>query len=487
MKKFLHKHGTVIALTLAGFFHLVSHLGTQFERYQICFAPSERAERGCEKDIDLVVLKQLYDLSLYGEGNGSEFKREWIDIIKKSTVVRNIPASNPDIPKYSLAVLGLIIYARYNQGLKASALQNSYSSDLEAFKTQVYENWVHGFNERKVIFKKQEFQAERDIATEINKLRGQGELTHLQEVLKRSNAIDEARFDLALEEIAASKSEFTLIKSENLRDAAKADKEMNKALGKNNDSGNNTGTDSKNKELINQLVNALKEHESGWLYKVLKIRKPLWIIGGQGAGKSTLAASIILLRHYIFGWELIEIVDAHAQKNCTKAWKYLMELGDNPPAVVGANNDYESINTSFTSIIERWTTRTEDDTPTQSLADEFTNLSDAPECKESAGRFVKHSLSDIRKAAEYWVFIAHYFTATATGDAKGTHTAKNNQTIQIERYSADGERPLSNATVNGLVDEKGKAIKNLEVTIPNWLRPETIYGHLNGKPIQFEG
>jgi hypothetical protein len=486
MKKFLHKHGTVIALTLAGFFHLASHLGTQFERYQICFAPSENSVRGCESDIDLVVLKQLYDLSLYGEGNSSEFKREWIDIIKKSAVVINIPASNPNIPKYSLAVLGLIIYARYNQGLKASALLRSYSSDLEAFKTQVYEDWVHGFNERKVIFKKQEFQSEREIALEINKLRGEGELTHLQQVLKRSNAVDEAKFDLALSEIAASKSQFTKSKSENLRDAAKADKEMNKVLNKGSSSGNNTTADSKNKELINQLVNALKEHSDGWLYKILSIQKPLWIIGGQGAGKSTLAASIILLRHYILGWELIEIIDAHAQKNCTKAWKYLMELGDNRTAVIGANNDYESINESFTSIISRWATRSEDDTPTQSLVDEYTNLSDAELCKDSSGRFVKHSLSDIRKAAEYWVFIAHYFTATATGDAKGTHKAKVNQTIQIERYSADAKTPLSNATLNGLVNEKGKVIQDLEVTIPNWLRPETIYGHFNGKPINFE-
>lgn len=285
MKKFLHKHGTVIALTLAGFFHLVSHLGTQFERYQICFAPSEKAVPDCEKDIDLVVLKQLYDLSLYGEGNGSEFKREWIDIIKKSTVVRNIPASNPDIPKYSLLVLGLIIYARYNQGLKASALQNSYSSDLEAFKTQVYENWVHGFNERKVIFKKQEFQAEKEIASEINKLRGEGQLKHLQEVLKRSDTIDEARFDLALSEIAAKKSEFSKLKAENLRDAAKADKESQKILGMKNNDQEPEGATSTKLELDEQYR---------WIYQLLKL--PFRVLSGeQGSGKSTLERLMIRL------------------------------------------------------------------------------------------------------------------------------------------------------------------------------------------------
>ena len=285
MKKFLHKHGTVIALTLAGFFHLISHLGTQFERYQICFAPSEKAVPGCEKDIDLVVLKQLYDLSLYGEGNGSEFKREWIDIIKKSTVVRNIPASNPDIPKYSFAVLCLIIYARYNQGLKVSTLQNNYSSELEAFSTKVYEDWVHGFNERKVIFKKQEFQAEKEIAEEINKLRHKGELIHLQEVLKRSNTINEAKFDLALEEISAKKSTFTKSKSENLRDAAKADKESQKVLGMKNSDMELESTTSTKLEL---------EEQYRWIYQLLKL--PFRVLSGeQGSGKSTLERLMIRL------------------------------------------------------------------------------------------------------------------------------------------------------------------------------------------------
>jgi hypothetical protein len=285
MKKFLHKHGTVIALTLAGFFHLASHLGTQFERYQICFAPSEKSVPGCEKDIDLIVIKQLYDLSLYGEGNSSEFKREWIDIIKKSMIVKNIPASNPDIPKYSLLVLSLILYGRYNQALKVSALQNNYSSNLEAFKTEVYENWIHGFNERKVISRKQEFQAEKEIAEEINKLRGKGELIHLQEVLKRSETINDAKFDLTLEEIAAKKSEFTKSKSENLRDATKASKEMNKMLGM------------KNSDLEPESVTSTKlelDEQYRWIYQLLKL--PFRVLSGeQGSGKSTLERLMIRL------------------------------------------------------------------------------------------------------------------------------------------------------------------------------------------------
>jgi hypothetical protein len=285
MKKFWHKHGTIIALTMAGFFHLASHLGTQFERYQICFAPSEKSVPGCQKDIDLIVIKQLYDLSLYGEGNSSEFKREWIDIIKKTTVVREIPATNPDIPKYSLAVLALIIYARYNQGLKASALQNNYPSELAAFQSKVYEIWVDGFQERKVIFKKQEFQAEREIASEINKLRGQGELIHLQQVLNRSNTIEEAKFNLVLEEIGAKKSEFTKSKSENLRDATKASKEMNKMLGM------------KNSDFEPESVTSTKlelDEQYRWIYQLLKL--PFRVLSGeQGSGKSTLERLMIRL------------------------------------------------------------------------------------------------------------------------------------------------------------------------------------------------
>ncbi|MFK0735707.1 MAG: hypothetical protein ACIWVG_32020 [Gloeotrichia echinulata HAB0833] len=476
MKKFLHKHGTVIALTLAGFFHLISHLGTQFERYQICFAPSEKAVPGCEKDIDLVVLKQLYDLSLYAEGNSSEFKREWIDIIKKSTVVKNIPATNPDIPKYSLAVLGLIIYARYNQGLKVSTLQNNYSSELEAFSTKVYEDWVHGFNERKVIFKKQEFQAEREIALEINKLRGKGELTHLQEVLKRSNTINEAKFDLVLEEIAAKKSEFSKLKAENLRDAAKADKEMNKTLGKGNDIGNNTTAESKNKELINQLVNALKEHEEGWLWTVVDAIKPIWLVGDMGTGKTNTSVAIGLIRKYCLDIPVFRIADRHLNGENSEVWNLL-------EAQLKADNDLailEAIQDAIERRDDRINSKVEE--PEQFLLDEFTQLAKLD--KESVERFVASTFSDTRKAKEYFIGVTHNLTNAAFGD--GTAEMRKGA-FYLQKFTLDNKKPLPRILIKtGLKDDLGNNLEDVEKTLPAWFRAETIFSHFNGKPINFE-
>jgi hypothetical protein len=403
-----------------------------------------------------------------------------IPLPEASLIIRDIPATGNSAFWFLLSPIASGI--AYLCWAKKSELNEQLAYDeLEIYKTHVKSTGVSARNER-------DFKAQTINSNWDNQRVKSGFISveAMQDKLKRQTELQDKTHDSALKQFATADSEMDKKIAENLRDKHKADKESQKVLGTKNKDEHITTSFSNNRELVNQLVDALKQHENEWLYKIIKIRKPLWIIGGQGAGKSTLAASIILLRHYLFGWELVEIIDAHAQKNCTKAWKHLMELGNNPPAVVGANNDYESINESFTGIIDRWALRSEDDTPTQSLVDEYTNLSDAEACKESAGKFVKHSLSDIRKAAEYWVFIAHFFTATATGKSEGTHKARVNQTIQIEKYSADGETPLSNATVNGLVDSKGKLIENMEVTIPGWLRPESIFRHFNGQPIQIE-
>lgn len=398
---------------------------------------------------------------------------------ESSITVRTIPATESTAIWFLVAPIASG-FAYLSWAKKAELNELEAHLELEGYKTQVK---LIGVDERN----KRDYKATK-INHKWDKKRiekGHISVDAVQDKLRRQTEVQDKTHTSALKQYDLADSEMNKKIAENHRDRLKADKESQKLLNIKNDAHVATN-DSNNQQLINQLVDALKQHEDGWLYKIIKIKKPLWIIGGQGAGKSTLAASIILLRHYILGIGLIEIIDAHAQKNCTKAWKHLMELGNNPPAVVGANNNYESIDESFTNVIERWASRTEDDTPTQSLVDEYTNLSDAELCKESAGKFTKHSLSDIRKAAEYWIFIAHFFTATATGKSDGTHKARLNQTIQIEKYSADGEKPLPNATVNGLVDEKGKLIENIEVTIPGWLRPETIWQHFNGKPIDFD-
>jgi hypothetical protein len=36
------------------------------------------------------------------------------------------------------------------------------------------------------------------------------------------------------------------------------------------------------------------------------------------------------------------------------------------------------------------------------------------------------------------------------------------------------------------VDEQGNNLDDVEKTLPDWFRPEKIYQHFNGKPLNFE-
>ncbi|MBE9053527.1 hypothetical protein IQ243_24600 [Nostocales cyanobacterium LEGE 11386] len=57
----------------------------------------------------------------------------------------------------------------------------------------------------------------------------------------------------------------------------------------------------------------------------------------------------------------------------------------------------------------------------------------------------------------------------------------------LEKFSANGETPLSRIVVRyGLVDENGNNLEDEERTLPNWMHPERIYQHFNGKPIHFD-
>ena len=226
------------------------------------------------------------------------------------------------------------------------------------------------------------------------------------------------------------------------------------------------------------MIEKLKEYEDGWLMKVVEFRKPLWLIGGMGSGKSSLASSIILLRHFLFDCNLEMLIDAHAQVNKLEAWEPLLEVFGNNLKIVGANNDYGAIAQAFTDSIERWA----DKMPkfkrgeigkSQMLVDEFSNLSDKDGCSHACSSFAKQALSDPRKAGEYVMCLSHFDTQTGTGNKGGTSKARKTQTIQIERKSANGEIPIPNVIVNGLPDEKGD-MEEFNATIPEWMRAEKI-------------
>jgi hypothetical protein len=250
--------------------------------------------------------------------------------------------------------------------------------------------------------------------------------------------------------------------AENLRDAREANGKFTQTP-----KTEEVGKDAKFK----QLTENIKQHEGGWLWEAMTSTKPIWLVGGQGSGKSSLASAIVLCRYHILGQKLELICDAHGHKNRLKAWKHLIPL---ECEVVGERNDYQGIAEGMMEAVQRWSDRTENDAAIQSLWDELTQLSMQPECEGEVKKFVRHSLTDVRKANEFLICIAHAFTNAATGNAEGFKELRDQETIQIKRKSKNGRQPLPHAELSGIYDDNGELILEQKVTVPDWFYPDKL-------------
>lgn len=234
---------------------------------------------------------------------------------------------------------------------------------------------------------------------------------------------------------------------------------------------------SPDEQLKDALIDALKNHEDGYLWKIINSLKPLWLIGNQGSGKTYTASAIALIRKYCLDAPIHQLIDRHATGDNAEVWKLL-------DAQFKAESEDE-ISIAFDDCCERWLTRIKQK-PTakqQVIVDEFTNLKSL--CGESAIAFFKMSLTDTRKAKEYLLGITHNATNESFPD--GTAAARKSGTILLEKFSANGETPLPRVVVRyGLVDDQGNSLEDEERTLPSWFHPEKIYQHFNGKLIDFD-
>lgn len=395
--------------------------------------------------------------------------------------VRDLPTDNPNqLLGYGIAVIGLwgvvgCLLVR-SQRLKRTDYE---LGELE--KTGDYATWQHNKHKREVKQHSTQLYTERlkdglsGLDTEERKTLG---------LTDEENERAKARIQLEdfMKARAVNHSVMDKTIAENLRDRAKAEQERGKIEGKTKgaiaENDNHHLTDQR---LISDLIEALKNHESGWLWKIIDNQKPVWVLGEAGSGKSTLAASIVMLREYLFDMPLYQLIDAHAGENLRNAWRYLS------PQLIAQTE--EEIGLAFDDARSRWLDRINNQPnkqPQQLLVDEFTNYSESDITKEPAKKFVKASLSDPRKAEERLVCIAHFFTNTAVGGSDGTAKGRSRGTIQIDRKTADGKTPLKVATINGLNNSDGDAEVDKKVTIPAWLTPESIHKHFNGQPIDFD-
>lgn len=83
--------------------------------------------------------------------------------------------------------------------------------------------------------------------------------------------------------------------ADNRLGTAKATKELDKISNTKQDT--NTATQvSPDEQLKNTLIDALKSHEDGYLWKIINSLKPLWLIGNQGSGKTYTAPVVDYIR-----------------------------------------------------------------------------------------------------------------------------------------------------------------------------------------------
>ena len=75
---------------------------------------------------------------------------------------------------------------------------------------------------------------------------------------------------------------------------------------------------------------------------------------------------------------------------------------------------------------------------------------------------------------------------TNTTFPEGTKDTRKAGMILVQKFSANGETPLPRIVVRyGLVDANGNNLEDVEKTLPNWLHPQKIHDHFNGKPLDF--
>ncbi|MBD2694847.1 hypothetical protein [Anabaena catenula] len=225
------------------------------------------------------------------------------------------------------------------------------------------------------------------------------------------------------------------------------------------------------------LIDALKGHEDGYLWKIISSLKPLWLIGNQGSGKTYTAGAIALIRKYCLDAPIYYTLDRHYTGENSKVWQHLESQN------VAQSED--EIAAAMADCGQYWLDRikAKPTNKTQIIVDEYTNLRGL--VGEVADTFFKLSLTDTRKAKNYLLGITH--NATNSSFPEGTKDTRKAGMILIEKFSANGETPLPRIVIRyGLVDENGNSLEDVEKTLPSWFHPEKFHQLFNGKPIDFD-
>ncbi len=390
-------------------------------------------------------------------------------------VVKVLPPEDSTAVGYGL-LSSLFLLAAYGTSKALTNYQEkSIHSQFKMLKIKALENDLIEQNHVDLFSFSKQNQAEitkqviaRQTQETIQQLKSDGELQ-----LDHLNGSLQGQLSLKSHQLQLSELDKETIKNnlETLELQRKIDKLSGKAQ------PDNQPKLSANEELKNSLIDALKNHEDGFLWTIINSLKPLWLIGNQGSGKTYTSAAIALIRKYCLDAPIYYLIDRHATGDNAEVWRYLQ------PKNVAENED--DISATMQDNIVFWGNRikSKPDNKLQVIVDEFTNLRGL--IGELADTWFKLSLTDTRKAKCYLLGITH--NDTNSSFAEGTKDTRKAGMILIQKFSANGETPLPRIVIrHGLVDAAGNNLDDIEKTLPNWFHPKKIYDHFNGNPINFE-
>ena len=206
---------------------------------------------------------------------------------------------------------------------------------------------------------------------------------------------------------------------------------------------------------------------------------PIIIWGKPGSYKSYTAAAIALLKHYLIDAGIESIADIDYEQNKNASWKYLIPL---EPNVYGDGINWESYGEAYLDAVTRSKTRTLQNKPIVSIWDELTNAKGKFSNAENIIPFV---IATPRKRNEHCILISHNLTQGCLGGCESISEPIKTQTYRLKLKTNPESKPLFKGILQGLVNSEGDELEDHPVTLPNWLRPEIIYGHFNGKSINF--
>lgn len=390
-------------------------------------------------------------------------------IPESSLIIRNIPATEDKAIWFLVAPIASgIAYLCWAK--KSELNEESAHYELEGYKTQIKLIGVSVRSER-------DFKA-TSINSNWDKQRVKAGFISVDAMLlrlRRQTEIQDKTHASTLKQFDLGDSEMSKGIAENLLDAAKANKEKDKIERAKYDDFKSDITQS-NKQRVNELIEALKTWEDGWLWTLINAIKPIWIVGDMGTGKTNTSVAIGLIRKHCLDIPVFRVADRHLNGENIDVWNLLeaTEKADNDSAILSVLQD----------AVDRRDVRIKaklpDNQSEQFIIDEFTQLAKID--KESVERFVTSTFSDTRKAKEYFIGVTHNLTNAAFGD--GTAEMRKGA-FYLQKFTLDNRKPLPRIVIKtGLKDDNGNNLSDVEKTLPSWFRAETIHAHFNGTPMR---